>query len=271
MNNWNSGGRPDKHFSQNIVSAYQYSRAAKLNEGFDKFINKIGGKGRVILLLLCAFIVIISTVAFLLHTAQQQRQFTFGGNTFSLVSIDRASQRNMILEDRHGNILTFEAPGRVSYLNYTFSVFRGGLENTRNYTFSDGSRGNNSMNQRPGTIMRNPGEFPVGRVPHFNEMQQAESVALAMFADFYENYTETHVFVLAVIGSSILWFFCLLGTFFREGFHETFRPFKRVWQAEMIDQRLAELDGKVSVTALIVEFAIVVILAVIVMTVFPWW
>ena len=246
---------------------YENSVPAKLNRNFDKFVKKIGGKKPAILLLLVVFAILISSVAFLTYANQQRQRFDFNNESFSLISIDRRFDHKMVLEDQHGNVLTFSASDssfEISYLDDTFGVNRrlaGGLE----YTFSDGSTGNNLRNQNPWAFSSNPQVFPVGLVPYFTDAQNAESVALATFINFYEDYTEAHVFVLIVIGSIAAWLFVLLGSFFREGFHGFFRPFQRVWQAEWEERRLAKLNGKVSVILLAIEFTIVVILAVAVM------
>jgi len=266
VNNWNDDRRPDYYIdkSPNLAIVYENSLSAKLDKRFDEFVKKVGGKGRTILLLFVMFTVIISAVSYLFYISQQRRQFNFNGNTLGLVSIDREIDRKMILEDQYGNILTFTSWANrftISYLGNTFSVI--GSFDHHSFTFSDGSRGNNSRNQDPRVFRSNAGYFPVGRVPHFTAMQQAESIILALLIDFYEGYMETHIFVLIVLASLVLWLFCLIGSFFREGIHKTFRPFKRVLHAEREDERLAVLAGKVSVTSLALKFVIMVIFAVV--------
>ena len=250
MGNWDDD-RPNNY----IDAYYEDNIFAKLNAGFDKFVKKVGKK-YAILLLLGIFAVAVSIVVFSLHMMQQRMQFNFGGNTFGLISIDKASG-SMILEDQNGIPLTFKQNGwtfSIFYLDDVFSVSMGPI--WRQYVFSDGSTASSEpINQNTevfswdGTFYLN---FPAGQVPHFNDMQNAESAALAMFRNFYANYTEIHIYVLVAIGSFILWFFVVIKSFFREELHEMFRPFKKVWVAEWEDNKLAELGGKVSVAWLIV-------------------
>ena len=241
---------------------YENSIFAKLNGGFDKFVKKIGGKKPAIILLLAVFAVIISALALLLYT--NQRRLNFDGSTFRLVSISRSLDRNMLLRDGDGNGLLFTVSRSagffgdvftVTYLDATFSIARG-FPN-RYYTFSDGSRHTAS-------------EF--GFVQPFQQanarltdLQQAEIAALAALINFYESYTGADVFVLVVLGSLLVWLLCLVWSFYREDFHEFSKPFKRVWQAELEDMLLSNLNGKVSVALLITSFVTIVVLAVVLM------
>jgi len=278
MSDWyniNSRSRSDSYIeAHGDITIYEETIFYKLNTHFDKFVERIGGIGRAILFLMGVFAVIVTLIAITGYIRQQRRQFVFGGNTFRLESM-QARNHMMTLRDQDGNILTFShtdpgGPARawtetfvVAYMDVTFSVVRNFRRH--NYTFSDGSSATNSRSQSSNVFSGNHGEFPVGQVPHFTDMQQAESIALDMFRAFYMDWTATYIFVLVVLGSLVVWLFCLLTSFYREDIHDITRPLQRVWAAELEDMRLARLDGKVSVAILIAEFLVVLIIAIIAM------
>jgi len=175
MNDWRDSWRPDDYYSKISNSkdinyiAYKNSTSNRINMRFDRFIKKIGGRGRAFLLLFIGFAIPISAIAFFLHWIQQRLQFSIG----------------------------------------------------------------------------------------------------SFLMCFYENHIPAYVYVLTIIGGLVVWFFCLIGIFFRENLHEFNRPRRRVWAAELEDARLGLLDGKISAVSLIICFVVVTILAAVIMVVFP--
>lgn len=239
-----------------------------MNEKFDGFITRIGGKKRTLLLLFVVFTLIMSAIAFLVYARQYWQGFEFGDNTFRIISIDTKYDQKMILEDQNGNLLTFveEAPSgtvlnrdfSVYYLNDVLGIINRGGER-RGYIFSDGSRGHNQRN----IALFGNREYALGHVPHFNVTQQRESILLNVLMNFYIGYTLPPVFILVTLVSLAIWLFYACWMFYRQEFHNVFGPFQRVWTARIEEERIANLDGKVSVIALIGQSIIIPILALV--------
>jgi len=235
----------------------------ELNERFDKIVQKFG-RGRVFwacfAILAC---VIVLTVLFI-HRGRQNQRFEFDNNVFTVVSVDRTQWQSMRLTDTQGNILSFTSSEPVgartntytiNYLDGTRTVTVNGY--SRRYVFSNGSSGNNARNQRPNVMVLSMGRdrasyHNVGFVPHFTHVQQLESQMFAAFINFYENYAPRHVMIIITLVGLGLSFFGLLGIFYADTFHVFTRPFQRTWQADLRDAWLDALDGKVSVTVLLI-------------------
>jgi len=272
----------DNHISINIKH-YESTIPAMLNMGFDRFVQKIGGRVMGFRVTLALFALLMTLIAVTMYTMQQRTRFSWDNGTFSLVSIDRRSGRNIHLHDQQGNELIFTAipearTGRntrftVIYMGYAIEA-NIGYSDILTYSFSDGSSGNKSRNQNPtphitrdGTRLYTPmylaiqqasaGMYPVGQVPHFNRLQQAESVLMSQLIDFYRNFTEPHYFVLTMLGSMLAWVIWAWFVFYREEIHYATRPFSSIWWAELTDQRIANLQGRASVIMLLIGFVLI--------------
>jgi len=269
------------NYVEHIIIYEELSALGKLNYRFDRFVKKVGGRTGAFLVLAVLFIVFMSLVAFVIHTRQHRTQFRWDGSTFSLISVDRVSGRNMILNDQHGKELVLTANRDVrsiSYLDYSLEVDIG-IRRLWIYSFSDGSSGNKSREQDPdgritiaGSQHFSPtyaigeqiraGSYPIGHVPHFTELQQAESVFMSQLIHFYEGYVSVEQLVLIMLGSILAWLFWMWSQFNRERLHDATRLMKRVWQAELEDELLADLKGMISVFKLLLGLVPIVILAI---------
>ena len=266
MHNWHNDHRNLGEFKNTVKysdfmgederTRYRNSTLAKIDIKFEKLIDKVGGDIVAILLLILLFVVIMVTVFSFKGMLGVNSRVQFDNSVFRFHDIDQGDRRRLVLIDQRYRQLELrvtraDSAFSMHFLGNTTTLIRDG--DYRSYVFSDGSHGSNSTAHYV---------FPVGQVPHFTPTQQDESIAINAAVDFLQGYTPTYIVVLITLGGAVVLFFCLLGTFFLEFFHELRSPFMRVWEAELQARWIDNLGGRVSTLLVAVEFSVVLTMSI---------